>query len=361
MITFTTGNLLDADVDAVVNTVNTVGVMGKGIALMFKERFPENFSAYAQACKKDEIQTGRMFVTENMALEGPRWIINFPTKAHWRSKTRLEWVEEGLVDLVGVIKVREIRSIAVPPLGCGNGGLNWHTVRPLIVDALEPLDIDIRIFEPTAAYHNIAKRSGVKQLTPARALIADMVRRYQVIGLECSILEIQKLAWFLERGIEALELDDPLKLSFVPYKYGPYSGPLQHLLNALDGSYLHSKKRLPDAGPFDPIQFDDAKSDIVRAYLNSGDGKPFAEAVEWAESMVDGFQSPFGMELLATVDWLIQREKIEPTVDSIRRALLQWPGGSEAGIRKDRLFDDRVVDIALGRLATFDTMPQGIS
>src|SRR5688572_9765584 len=116
MMRFTQGNLLDADVDAVVNTVNTVGVMGKGIALMFKERFPENFSAYAAACKSGEVQVGRMFVQAGAELDGPRLIINFPTKKHWRQPTQVEWIEAGLVDLKRVIRSKGIRSIALPPL-----------------------------------------------------------------------------------------------------------------------------------------------------------------------------------------------------------------------------------------------------
>ena len=132
MVTYTQGNLLEADVDAVVNTVNTVGIMGKGIALMFKEQFPRNFEAYARACDAGEVRIGKMFVTENKELFGPRWIINFPTKTHWRVKTKIEWVEDGLKDLVRVIREKEIQSIAIPPLGCGNGGLDWSDVRPLI-------------------------------------------------------------------------------------------------------------------------------------------------------------------------------------------------------------------------------------
>lgn len=157
MITLTHGNLLDADVEAVVNTVNTVGIMGKGIALMFKEKFPENFRAYARACEANEVQIGRMFVTESRELFGPRWIINFPTKTHWRVNTKIEWVEEGLEDLVRVIREKNIRSIAIPPLGCGNGGLNWQDVRPLIESALGELDgVNAIVYEPTVKYQNVA-------------------------------------------------------------------------------------------------------------------------------------------------------------------------------------------------------------
>jgi len=250
MIRFTKGNLLDADVEALVNTVNTVGVMGKGIALMFKDRFPPNFQEYAAACKRGEVRIGRMFVTQNPSLDVPRWIINFPTKTHWRVKTRIEWIDAGLEDLRRVVVEKGIRSIAVPPLGCGHGGLSWSEVRPRIVNALGSLpDVDVVVYEPTRRYQNVAKRTGVEKLTPARALIAELVRRYWILGIECSMLEIQKLAWFLEREIDASGLENPLDLRFQADRYGPYADRLRHLLNQLDGSYLRSEVRVADAKP----------------------------------------------------------------------------------------------------------------
>ena len=202
MIRYTRGNLLDEPVEALVNTVNTVGVMGKGIALMFKERFPKNMAAYSQACKAGQVTTGKMFVTETGELMGARWIINFPTKQHWRDKSKIEWIEEGLQELKQFIIEHQVKSIAIPPLGAGNGGLNWHEVKSKIEAALSDLDqVEIVIFEPTAQYQNIVKKTGVSQLTPARAMIAELVRRYWFLGIECSLLEIQKLAWFLQRAI----------------------------------------------------------------------------------------------------------------------------------------------------------------
>ena len=224
MIEFTEGNLLEADVEAVVNTVNTVGIMGKGIALMFKDRFPANFEAYARACAAGEVRLGKMYVTENEELLGPRWIINFPTKTHWRVKTKIEWVEDGLKDLVRTIVQKDIRSIAIPPLGCGNGGLDWRDVGPLIASALEGIKgCNAIVYEPTSKYQNVAKRKGVQKLTPARALVAEMVRRYCVLGIDCSILEVQKLGWFLERGVKRFGVADPLKFRFQADRYGPYS------------------------------------------------------------------------------------------------------------------------------------------
>ncbi|MCC5806196.1 MAG: macro domain-containing protein [Opitutales bacterium] len=159
MITYRQGNLLESDVEAVVNTVNTVGVMGKGIALMFKERYPEVFKAYAAACKSGEVRTGRMFLTPTNELSGPKWVIHFPTKRHWRRPSQMEWIEKVLVDLARVIREKEIQSVALPPLGCGNGGLVWSEVRERIDSVLGPLEgVDILAFEPTPKYQNVAKR-----------------------------------------------------------------------------------------------------------------------------------------------------------------------------------------------------------
>jgi O-acetyl-ADP-ribose deacetylase (regulator of RNase III) len=356
MIRYTQGNLLDADVEAVVNTVNTVGVMGKGIALMFKEAFPENFRRYAAACKAKEVRVGQMFVTERHELMGPKWVVNFPTKQHWRQRTKLEWVIDGLKDLRRFIRDKAVRSIAVPPLGCGNGGLEWSKVRPKIEAALKDLeDVEIIVYEPTSQYQNVAKRTGVQKLTPARALIAELVRKYWVLGIECTLLEIQKLAWFLERNIERLSPDNPLDLRFEANKYGPYANRLDHLLNALDGSYLHCDKRLADAGPLDIIWFDDGRKDYVQAYLKGQESKPYLPALKATAELIDGFESPLGMELLATVDWLLCRGECAATAQGIKECLGEWPGGAPAGERKLKLFDDRLLALALERLVPFQT------
>jgi O-acetyl-ADP-ribose deacetylase (regulator of RNase III) len=352
MIRFARGNLLDADVEAVVNTVNTVGVMGKGIALMFKEAHPENFRLYAAACKRREVQVGRMFVTERGSLTGPRWIINFPTKQHWRDKTRIEWIDEGLDDLRRVVQELGIRSVAIPPLGCGQGGLRWRDVRPRIEKALADFaDVDIVVYEPTSQYQNVAKKAGVEELTPARALIAELVRRYWVLGIECSLLEVQKLAWFLEQAIERRGMENPLQLQFKADRYGPYADRLRHLLDSLDGSYLHCERRLADARPSDPIWFDEPKRDRIDLYLRTSPASAFTEALEETSQLIDGFQSPHGMELLATVDWLLVHADAEPTVPAIREQLKGWPGGPAAAARKLAMFDDRLIELALDRLA----------
>lgn len=348
-IEFTQGNLLESDAEALVNTVNTVGVMGKGVALMFKEAFPENFKEYEAACRAKELRVGKVFVTRRDSFLGPKWIVNFPTKAHWRYPSKLQWVADGLDDLKAVIAEHRIRSIALPPLGSGNGGLDWAEVRELIVTKLEDLeDVRVIIYEPTKKYQNVAKRSGVEKLTEPRASIAELVRRYAILGIECSLLEVQKLGYFLERFNRRLELPE-FEFGFEANKYGPYSDKLKHMLNGLDGSYLHCDKRLSDAGPFESIRFDEAKRDMVALFMKT-EGKVHLPAVEATSDLIDGFESPLGMELLATVDWLVTEMGATPSVSAIKENLLSWPGGKASADRKLLLFEDRIVEIALDAL-----------
>jgi O-acetyl-ADP-ribose deacetylase (regulator of RNase III) len=354
MLRYAEGNLLEAPAEALVNTVNEVGVMGKGIALMFRETFPESARQYERAAKAGEIRVGRVFVTENRNLigTGPRWIIHFPTKKHWRNPSKLEWVREGLQDLKRVINEMSICSIALPPLGCGSGGLDWELVRREIVAFAEDLPtVDLIVFGPADGYRNVAKREGVEELTPARALVAELVRRYAILGFECSNLEVQKLAYFLSRWVRALMLPDPLRLDFKANKYGPYADRLRHLLNGLDGSYLHSEKRLSDAGPLDRVWFEDSKKDKLNSYLHTSAVTEYLGALEKTAATIDGFESPLGLELLATVDWLVNEADAEASIRGIRAGLSTWPGGGEAaGRRKRKLFDERLIGLALDRL-----------
>lgn len=354
MIRYTHGNLLDAEVDALVNTVNVVGVMGKGIALMFKEAFPENFAAYEKACKAGRVKVGRMFVTRNPELVGPTWIINFPTKKHWRHPSKLEWVRDGLKDLLRVIKEKEIKSIAIPPLGAGSGGLSWNDVRKEVEAALGGLDIDVVVYEPAPNYVNAPKLFGSVPLTPARALISELIRRYSIIGSDCTLLEIQKLAWFLQRMIAKRNLPDQLRLTYEPNMYGPYSDGLRHLLEKIDGTYIRSEKRIADATPTDVVFFVDERRADVEAYLQQDEASPYKPALQETEAIIEGFQSPLGMELLATVDWLLVEEKCRPIAKDIKAALKKWPGGKSAGSRKLRLFDARLIGLALKRLTNSD-------
>ena len=229
--------------------------------------------------------------------------------------------------------------MAIPPLGCGNGGLEWSQVRREIELALSDLEgVTVLVFAPTSDYQNTAKREGLETLTPARSLVAELVRRYSVLGLDCTNLEVQKLAWFMQRVISKRGLPDPLDLNYTAHKFGPYADNLRHLLNGLDGSYLHCEKRLSDAGPLDLVWFDDSRRSTVAAFRATDECQPYRDALEETAGIIDGFESPLGMELLATVDWIAGKMRCELSLPAVKEGLNNWPGGADAALTSDRRF-----------------------
>lgn len=300
MIEFTTGDLLQADVEALVNTVNCVGVMGRGIALQFKHAFPENFTAYAAACARHDVQPGRMFVFETGYLANPKYIINFPTKRHWRGKSRMEDIEAGLKALVSEIRARGIRSIAIPPLGSSLGGLDWREVRPRIVAALISLDgVRVIVFEPNGAPEPLpGRRSGkAPNMSPGRAALVGLMRRYLggLMDPSVTLLEVHKLMYFLQ------EAGEPLRLRYEPALYGPYAENLRHVLREIEGYYVSGYADGGDA-PNKELALVPGAIDDAEAFLAS---HPDTRArFERVADLVQGFETPFGLELLATVHWV---------------------------------------------------------
>ena len=293
MIEFIKGNLLSAEAEAL---VNTVGVMGKGIALQFRETFPENYKAYQKACKQDKVQIGKMLVHDNGQFVSPRYIINFPTKRHWREPSRIEDVEAGLIDLQSVIRAYGITSIAVPPLGCGSGGLDWNVVRPLIVDALNQFDaVKILIYEPVGAPKAEQMRVATKRpnMTMGRAALIYLMERYATPGYRFSLLEIQKLMYFLQTAGE------PLKLNYTKKQYGPYAENLNHVLQHVEGHFLRG---YGDRSGKANVYLMPNAEDEARQFLSD---KPETQAhLQKVVELIEGFETPYGMELLSTVHWL---------------------------------------------------------
>lgn len=211
MIEPASGNIFKDEAEALVNTVNCVGVMGKGIALQFKKAFPDNFKAYEAACRRNEVQPGRMFVYQIGDMFNPRYIVNFPTKRHWRSKSRYEDIESGLQALVWEIQERQIRSIAIPPLGSGLGGLQWARVKGMIEVAFKNMsDIQVRLYEPkgTPDARDMPVGTSQPKMTVARAVLIKLIKlmkQYSRFAYRLTLLEIQKLAYFLqESGMDLL-------------------------------------------------------------------------------------------------------------------------------------------------------------
>ena len=337
MIKYTQGNLLEADVDALVNTVNTVGVMGKGIALQFRQAFPDNYKAYRSACDRDEVRLSEIFVFERLHLERPHFILNFPTKKHWRSRSRLEDIERGLVDLRRVIKENEIKSIAIPPLGCGNGGLPWSEVRLRIEESLKSLkEVRILVYAPQATPkpEEMPVHTTKPNMTPTRAAMLALMRVYAEPGYRVSMLEMQKLTYFLQIAGE------PMGLQFTRNKYGPYAEVLHHVLQRLEGHYLRG--------------YGDRSQGSTMRLMH--EAEPLVDQTLAAESevttrlrrvrdLIDGFETPYGLELLATVHYLATQVDEPPTSpEAAVEQVQQWSD------RKRNLFQSEHIRLAWDRL-----------
>jgi O-acetyl-ADP-ribose deacetylase (regulator of RNase III) len=317
MIEYKTGDILREEADAIVNTVNCVGVMGRGIALQFKKAFPENFKAYATACKAQEVQPGRMFVYQTGQLTPPRFIINFPTKRHWRGKSRMEDIDAGLAALVAEIRQRGIQSIAIPPLGSGLGGLDWKEVKTRIEAAVSPLDeVAIIIYEPSGApgSKEMVRNREVPKMTAGRAALVGLMDRYLSGLLDpfVSLIEVHKLMYFLQ------EAGEPLRLKYVKAHYGPYAENLKHVFNAIEGHLVSGYADGGDA-PGKPIEIVPGARKDAQQFLS--DKPDTFDRFERVSRLVEGFESPFGLELLATVHWLIVHESAateQAVIDGVR-------------------------------------------
>ncbi len=282
MLKLKRGNLLDEKTEALVNTVNCVGVMGKGVALQFKRAFPDNFKQYQKACKNNEVEPGRMFIVATDSLLNPRYIINFPTKRHWRQPSQLDDIKAGLAALVAEVQRLGIRSIAIPPLGCGNGGLDWAEVKPLILEAFKPLPkVEVIVFEPAGAppVEAMAITTSKPPMTAFRASLIRILELYGLPGYSASRIEIQKLAYFLKVA-----------------------------------------------------------------------GEPTLQTLTYQRfHLIEGFETPYGMEMLATLHWVAQEDPqaaadCEVAIERVR----EWSD------RKKNLFKPQHLVMAWNHLKTQD-------
>lgn len=339
MIHYKTGNLLESEADALVNTVNTVGVMGKGIALQFKNMFPNNFKLYSKACKNKELGIGQLLVTEDKSLlSGIKIIINFPTKTNWRLPSEYQYIEAGLTELVKTINERNIKSMAIPVLGAGNGGLDWNKVKQLLEKYLTGVDCDIYIYEPNNAIQEILKQERVK-LTPARAMLLSILYELVRNGEFVSEFASEKIAYFLQR----FGAKDAFKLEFQPNFYGPYSGKVKHVLYYLNGSYItgYGSK---DKKPFEELGLVPDAEIEVNHFLDKPENAAYKSIVEKTKLFLAGFYSSFGLELLSTIDFIISEKKAD-TKEAIVSELGRWSD------RKRTLFtNQKFIQIALNNL-----------
>jgi len=345
MIEYKTGDILRADAEALVNTVNCVGIMGRGVALQFKEAFPANFKAYATACARQEVQPGRMFVFETGFLGNPKYIINFPTKRHWRGKSRIADIDAGLDALASEVRCRGIRSIAVPPLGSGLGGLDWRLVRPRIAATLGAMDnLLVIVFEPHESPEAQARKRPAKvpAMTAGRAALVGLMSRYLggLMDPFVTLLEVHKLMYFMQ------EAGEPLRLRYVQAPYGPYAENLRHVLREIDGYFVSGYADGGDAPDKELALVPGAVEDAERFLADHANTQARFEQVA---KLVEGFETPFGLELLSTVHWTAKLSGVRSAADLVA-AVYSW------GERKKR-FSPRQIRLAQDMLMKKGWLP----
>ncbi|MEX2273578.1 MAG: macro domain-containing protein [Vicinamibacterales bacterium] len=318
MLEFRTGDILRTDAEALVNTVNCVGIMGRGVALQFKKAFPENFRAYKSACSVHEVQPGEMFVFETGYVDNPKFIINFPTKRHWKGKSRIEDIEAGLRALVGVIRERGIRSVAMPPLGSGLGGLRWPDVKLQIEEAVRSLpNVSFIVFEPS----HVAPAGPLNfrrppRMTAGRAALIGLMQQYLrgLLDPFVTLLEVHKLMYFMQ------ETGQQLRLNYVKAPYGPYAENLRHVLTTIDGYFLAGYGHEGEAPDKELSLVPGAVEEAGKFLFDHPDVQSrFAKVAD----LVEGFETPVGLELLSTVHWVMSRE-LAQSEDDVVRAVYSW-------------------------------------
>ncbi len=335
MIVYKNGDIFSEDAEAIINTVNCVGIMGRGLALQFKNRYPQNFKEYEIACKKEEVKPGQMFIYRTGQLTNPKYIINFPTKRHWKGKSKIEDIESGLDDLIKTIHKFGIKSISIPPLGSGLGGLDWQIVRQKIEAKVANLDCKIVVFEPLEEKikKNISK--DIPKMTAGRAALVELIDKY-LKGLMdpfISLLEVHKLMYFMQ------EAGEPLRLKYQKAPFGPYAENLRHVLNAIEGHLISGYEDGGDA-PDKQLQLVPGAVEYAMVFLS--DKKTTQENFTKVAQLVDGFETPFGLELLSTVHWVVKNENAK-SVDEVIDKIYNWND-------RKKQFTKRQIEIALNSL-----------
>ena len=337
MIKYIKGNILESAAQALINTVNTDGVMGKGIALQFKKAYPNNFRAYANACKNEEIGIGKLFVHEDSNLNsGKKIIINFPTKKSWRKPSEYSFIEEGLNDLIHIIEKNQIKSIAIPALGAGNGGLEWERVKKIIEQKLSHLAVDVFVYEPTAHIVEYLKQERVK-LTDARALLLYILYDLVKNGEYVSEFSSEKASYFLQRfGAKKY-----FNLEFQPNFYGPYSGKVRFVLNALNGSYIMGYSDMSKK-PFEPLTLVADGYETVKKHIENT--PELLEIAQKTMAFLKGFYSDFALELLSSIDYVsIKNNTLDKEI--ITQKLENW-----SDRKRSLVANPKYIDIAINHI-----------
>jgi hypothetical protein len=310
--------------------------------LQFKERFPVNFKIYSAQCKAKSVQIGKMLVVRDNSLNGEKIIINFPTKTEWYKKSQYNYIEEGLIDLRRVIIEYEIKSIAIPPLGSGLGGLKWSNVKVLMNKYLGDLsDVNILVYEPNDDVKKILQQQGKKdvELTPARAMLLYSLFQYEKLGEPACVFAANKLAYFLQ------ESGEKLRLQFVPFTYGPYAQAIDKVLYNLNGKYLTGIEQMK-VKAFEQLKLNYDRYDEVQEFIRKNLTAEQHIRLKNVFELIDGFETSLALEVLSSIHYLLAQDP-HLNVDQLLEKIQSW------NERKKGLIDKDHVESALKRLKDY--------
>ena len=341
MIEYKNGDILREDVEAIVNTVNCVGIMGRGLALQFKNKFPQNLKEYQLACTNKEVQLGKMFVHQTGQLINPKYIINFPTKGHWKQNSKIEDISNGLDDLITIIEKYSIKSLAIPPLGSGLGGLDWKMVKKLIEEKLKNINCTVILFEPLEQKIEKSITKEIPKMTAGRAALIGLMDRY-LQGLMdpfISLIEVHKLMYFMQ------ESGEELRLKYKKAQFGPYADNLRHVLNTIEGHFISGYEDGGDA-PTKQLKLIPKAVEDAKNYLTNK--KNTNENFVKVAKLVDGFETPFGLELLSTVHWIVKNENAS-NLEEVISKIYNWN-------ERKKQFSSKQIQIALDTLVKNDLL-----
>ena len=281
------------------------------------------FEAYLVDCNAGRVKLGHMHVYDlgGLVSSGPRWIVNFPTKGHWKARSRLPDIQSGLTDLVRTIRDLGIKSIALPPLGCGHGGLSWSDVRPMIELAFEDLpDVHALLFAPdgSPAAADMPNQTSKPELTTGRAALIALIDGYLkgLLDPNVTLLEIHKLMYFLQ------EAGQDLKLQYEAQLYGPYARNLRHVLNRLEGHMLSGFGDGSDR-PDKPIEL--IPGAVAKANTYLAEDVQTLTRMARVQKLIEGFEDPYGLEVLSSVHWVICHDRrARDSAEQATKAVLSW-------------------------------------
>ncbi len=334
---------MESEAQALVNTVNTVGVMGKGIALQFKEAYPHNYQVYRKACQERTFTTGQVLGVRDRDAFGERWILNFPTKQHWRGKSEYRYIAEGLEALKAFLSKESIASVAIPPLGCGQGGLDWEVVKKMIQEAVEDLPTICYVFGPDRQIQAQLQENALPKpvkMTPARAMLLSALYNYEEDFEPVSLFVATKLAYFLQK------LGGPFdRLDFKRSHYGPFATGMNHFVRTFNGTYL-SGLVTNEARPFDTLPLNYAKQTELQKYLDEELSPANKRILANLERLIEGYKTAYGLEILATVAF-IRQEHRDLDRDGILAEAKAWSP------RKAKMLLPEYVDQAIARLDAY--------